>query len=55
LITVPVIASQIRAVLSHDVVTMRDPSEGTTHKALVLTQHRDFLRRRGVLDARGVA
>jgi hypothetical protein len=41
--------------LSHDVVTMRDPSEGTTHKALVLTQHRDFLRRRGVLDARGVA
>ena len=50
-------ASQMRAVLSPDAVTMRDPSglKAANYILLMAAQDRDLLAARGVPDAGGVA
>ena len=56
-ISLPVAASQMRAVLSHDAVTMRVPSglkAAELTDVLVPAQDRDLLAGRGVPDARGL-
>ena len=56
-ISLPVAASQMRAVLSDDAVTMRDAvgaEGGGIHRVLVSAQDRDLLAGGGVPDARGL-
>ena len=56
-ISLPVAASQRRAVLSDDAVTMRDPSglkAAEYTSALMAAQDRDLLAGRGVPEAGGL-